>query len=106
MLDMHCHILPGVDDGAASLDEAADVIRKPRSCVNGKPAPTMNADFQKFAAYLRTVARQARAAAEKKDRDKLMDIDNDLADACANCHEVYRDAGDATSPDRCVAKKK
>src|SRR3954452_5979129 len=22
MLDLHCHILPGVDDGAASLDEA------------------------------------------------------------------------------------
>ena len=22
MLDLHCHILPGVDDGAASLDES------------------------------------------------------------------------------------
>jgi hypothetical protein len=93
-----------VQAAAASLDEVADVILKPRPCFNGKPAPVANADFKKFAAYLKTVARQARAAADKKDRDKLMDIDNDLSDACANCHEVYRDAGDEMSPARCVAK--
>ena len=27
MLDLHCHILPGVDDGAASLDEALAMAR-------------------------------------------------------------------------------
>jgi len=27
MLDLHCHILPGVDDGAASLDEALAMTR-------------------------------------------------------------------------------
>jgi protein-tyrosine phosphatase len=27
MLDLHCHILPGVDDGPATLDEAIDVAR-------------------------------------------------------------------------------
>ena len=27
MLDLHCHILPGVDDGAASLDEALAIAR-------------------------------------------------------------------------------
>ena len=27
MLDLHCHILPGVDDGAASLDEAMAMAR-------------------------------------------------------------------------------
>jgi protein-tyrosine phosphatase len=31
MLDLHCHILPGVDDGAASLDEA---LAMARFCVN------------------------------------------------------------------------
>jgi protein-tyrosine phosphatase len=30
MIDLHCHILPGVDDGAASLDEAMAMAR---SCV-------------------------------------------------------------------------
>src|SRR6185503_11301578 len=27
MLDLHCHILPGVDDGPTTLDEALDVAR-------------------------------------------------------------------------------
>jgi protein-tyrosine phosphatase len=27
MLDLHCHILPGVDDGASSLDEALEMAR-------------------------------------------------------------------------------
>jgi protein-tyrosine phosphatase len=27
MLDLHCHILPGVDDGAASLDESLAMAR-------------------------------------------------------------------------------
>jgi protein-tyrosine phosphatase len=27
MLDLHCHILPGVDDGAASLEESLDMAR-------------------------------------------------------------------------------
>src|SRR5258708_2384983 len=27
MLDLHCHLLPGVDDGAASLDEALAMAR-------------------------------------------------------------------------------
>ena len=28
MLDLHCHILPGVDDGAASLEEALNNLQK------------------------------------------------------------------------------
>lgn len=27
MIDLHCHILPGVDDGADSLDEALNMAR-------------------------------------------------------------------------------
>src|SRR5437763_2362509 len=27
MLDLHCHILPGVDDGPATLEEALEVAR-------------------------------------------------------------------------------
>src|SRR3954452_18856606 len=27
MLDLHCHILPGVDDGAGSLDESLEMAR-------------------------------------------------------------------------------
>ena len=27
MIDIHCHILPGLDDGAQSLDEAVEMAR-------------------------------------------------------------------------------
>jgi hypothetical protein len=95
-----------VQAASASLDVVVDEILKPRTCTNGKPAPVANADYKKFAAGLRTVARQARAAAEKQDKAALEDITNDLSDACANCHEVYRDNGPAGSPQRCVAPAK
>lgn len=28
MCDIHCHAVPGVDDGAASMKEALDILRK------------------------------------------------------------------------------
>ena len=37
--------------------------------------------------------------------DEMAALANDLSDACSRCHDVYRDAGDASSPLRCVAKK-
>ena len=27
MIDMHCHILPGIDDGASDLEEALEMAR-------------------------------------------------------------------------------
>ena len=27
MIDLHCHLLPGIDDGAKSLDQALDIAR-------------------------------------------------------------------------------
>ncbi len=96
-----------VDNAAVALEEVVDIIQKPgRLCENGKPVPLQNADFKKFAQALRDVSRKIRVASAAKDRDKIMDLDNDLSDACANCHEVYRDAGPAGSPLRCVPAKK
>ncbi|EDP67061.1 phosphotyrosine-protein phosphatase (capsular polysaccharide biosynthesis), partial [Carnobacterium sp. AT7] len=28
MIDLHCHILPGVDDGAKNLEDSMDMARK------------------------------------------------------------------------------
>ena len=96
-----------VQAAAVALEAAPDDIMKPgRKCENGKPAPIANADLRAAAANLRVVAKKLRVAADKKDRDTMMDLANDLSDACSMCHEVYRDAGDSSSPDRCVAKKK
>ena len=31
MIDIHCHILPGVDDGPASMEESLDMCRRARA---------------------------------------------------------------------------
>jgi hypothetical protein len=93
-----------VQNAAVALGEATDLIMKPgRKCDNGKPVPLANADFQKFAQALRDASKKGLAIAVTKDKEKMSDFANDLADACANCHEVYRDKGDAKSPLRCAA---
>jgi hypothetical protein len=92
-----------VENAALALNEAADMIAKAgRMCDNGKPAPTDREDYQRFAQGLRDASQKAYAAAQTKNQEKVSDVANDLADACANCHEVYRDKGDAKSPLRCT----
>ena len=92
-----------VENAAIAMQEAVDFILKPgRLCQNGKPVPLQRADFRKAAAGLRTVSKSILMAAREKNKEKVSDLANDLADACAACHEIYRDKGDANSPLRCA----
>ncbi len=92
-----------VENAAVALEDAVAVIKRPgRMCQNGKPAPLAQADYQKWANALGDVARKALVAAKAKDQDKIVDIDGDLTEACANCHIKYRDVGDADGPKRCT----
>jgi hypothetical protein len=93
-----------VENAAIALTDGVDLILKPgRLCQNGKPVPLQRADFQKFATNMRTAGLKVLEAARAKNQEKVSDATNDLADACLSCHEVYRDAGPADSPARCVA---
>ena len=92
-----------VENAAVALVDGVDLILTPgRLCQNGKPVPSQRADFQKFARDMRaaglTVLKEARA----RNQEKVADATNDVADACSNCHAVYRDAGPADSPARCT----
>ena len=80
-----------VENAAVMLDEAVDVMLKPRMCANGIAAPVNDAVYRKTAEGLRTVARDVLAAARAKDRDRVVELAEPLADACAACHQVYRD---------------
>jgi cytochrome c556 len=92
-----------VENAAIALAESADLILKPgRVCSNGKPAPVTRADYQKFAAGLRAAGRAALEAAKTKNQDKVIEVTDAVAGACADCHEVYRDKGPAGSPERCT----
>jgi hypothetical protein len=94
---------PAVEGAAVALAESADLILKPRLCSNGKPAPVQRADYMKFAQALRQAGIDTLAAAKAKSQDKVIEVTDKVAEACANCHEVYRDKGPAGSPARCTA---
>jgi hypothetical protein len=92
-----------VEGAAVALEESADIILKPgRLCSNGKPVPVGRPDFVRFAQALREAGRKALVAARAKNQEQASDVTNDVAEACSNCHEVYRDKGPAGSPARCT----
>jgi hypothetical protein len=93
-----------VENNALAIAETANLLLVPgRKCENGRPAPVDNADFRKFAAGLADAGKAAYQAAQSKNLDAMVDVSGTVADACAACHEVYRDKDD--NKDRCIAGK-
>jgi len=92
-----------VENAAIALTDGVDLILKPgRLCQNAKPVPVQRPDFQRFAREMRAAGLAVLQAAHTKSQEKVSDATNALADACASCHEVYRDKGPADSPARCT----
>jgi len=93
----------GVQNAAIALAESADLILKPgRVCSNGTAVPVESEAWIMFAEVLREAGRATLVAAQAEDQDQVIEVTGQLAEACALCHEVYRDAGPAGSPERCV----
>ena len=87
-----------VEAASVALAESAQLIMMPgRSCENGLPVPVGNADFQQFARDLVDVGTRAYEIAQSKNLDAMVEITNEVAGACENCHAVYR-----KYQDRCV----
>ena len=80
-----------VENAAVMLDESVEVMLKPRLCANGIPAPVNEPHYRKTAEGLRQVARDVFTAAQARNRDRVIELAEPLADACAACHQVYRD---------------
>ncbi len=88
-----------VEAASVALAESAQLIMMPgRMCENGLPVPVGNADFQQFASDLVDVGRKAYEIAQRKDLDAMVEVTNEVAGACENCHFVYR-----RYEDRCTA---
>jgi len=96
-----------VENAAVALTDGVDLILQPgRTCQNGKPVPLTQPDFQRFARQMREAGRVALQAARTKNQEKVSDATNNIAEACSNCHEIYRDKGPADSPARCTPPAK
>jgi hypothetical protein len=91
-----------VENAGLAIAEASNLIAVPgRMCSNGKPAPVQRADWVKFTAQLRQAGLAAYKAAQSKSTDAMVDVAGTVSDACAACHDVYREKKGGVQ-DRCL----
>ena len=91
-----------VENASLALAESVNLILLPgRSCSNGKPAPVQRADWIKYAEGLRSAGLAAYKAAQSKRQEAMVDAAGTVADACAACHDVYREKKGGVQ-DRCT----
>ena len=82
-----------VENASIAIAETANLITMPgRLREDGKPVPIENADWNKYAAGLAAAGQACYRAAAAKDREAVNKCTDGLAEACSNCHDVYRDA--------------
>jgi hypothetical protein len=90
-----------VENASLALAESANLLGIPgRLCMNGKPAPIKNADWPGFVQGLRDAGQAAYKAAQSKNMDNIVDAAGVLTEACAACHDVYREKTNLA--DRCT----
>ena len=90
-----------VENSGLALAETANLLLVPgRTCQNGRPVPNDREDFKKFTQGLIDAGMATYKAAQTKSVDAMVEVSGTVADACAACHEVYRDK--PTDMERCM----
>jgi hypothetical protein len=80
-----------IENSGLALAESANLLLLPgRVCSNGAPAPITEPAWSMFAEELRDVGLKAYAAAQAKDRDKMIELSEAVNDACVHCHRKWR----------------
>ena len=95
-----------VENAGVALQETANLLMVPgRKCGNGQPVPNDQADFKQWAADLATVGAEVTKFAQAKtfNEDAIIDLTGKVSDACAHCHDVYRNTPKEPE-DRCLVK--
>jgi cytochrome c556 len=62
--------------------------------------PVERADWQQYVQGLVEAGRAAYRASQTRRQSTVSEVTNQISDACANCHRVYRDTPTAAS--RCT----
>ena len=81
-----------VENASMALAEAANLISLPgRVCNNNKPVPLDDPVYQRGLQALRDVAQLSYESAKAKKFDAFLDVADKVTQACATCHDVFRD---------------
>ena len=100
--DWGAGIYPGwelVDYAAISIADVAPLLLVPRRCENGRAVPVERDDWVKYTREMVDAASAVYKAAQTRKQEPVSDATNVLADACLNCHVVYRDKEGGTAAD-------
>ena len=94
-----------VDQAALAIIETTPLFLLPgRRCENGRPVPVDRADWKTYTTSLVEVGRAAYRASQSRNVESMNKVAEQLNDACANCHKVYRDGareGNTAGASRC-----
>ena len=81
-----------VDYASIALAESAPLMLTPgRRCENGKPVPVNDPDWIRFTKEMAEVGRAVYRASQTRNQERVSEVTGDVADACLNCHQVFRD---------------
>ena len=81
-----------VDNAAIALADASPLMLTPGiRCENGRLAPVTEPDWIRYTDQMIAVARQMYKASQTRNQETVSDATGDLSDACAACHQAYRD---------------
>lgn len=101
-----------LENAAVALVEAANLIEIPRDCELdesqagriGAPAPVERDDWKEYVAGLRAAGQRAYEWAQAREYDDfdVILMTGEVAEACSNCHGVYRDSYTDPPTPRCT----
>jgi quinoprotein glucose dehydrogenase len=94
-VDWGAGIYPGwqlVDNAAIALADISPLMLNPDlRCENGRPAPVTDPDWIRFTEQMVAVSKQVYRVSQTRNQEAVSDATGDLSDACAACHQAYRD---------------
>jgi mono/diheme cytochrome c family protein len=82
-----------VDNAALALADASPLMLAPGiRCENGRLAPVTEPEWIKFTEQLIAVAQRTYRLSQTRNQEAVAEATGDLSDACAACHQVYRES--------------
>lgn len=81
-----------IDNAAVALADVSPLMLAPGlTCENGRPAPVTDPDWIRFTDRMVEVSKEIYTLSLKRDQEAVAVATGDLSDACAACHQAYRD---------------
>jgi hypothetical protein len=95
-----------IDNAAVALADVSPLMLAPGLvCENGRPEPLTDPEVIAFTERMVAVSKEIYPLSRKRDQEAVATATGDLSDACAACHQAYRDVGRlGPPPDRADPK--